>query len=197
MPAIQFDKEIVMRKLFPALVLSAALAPAVHAANLELTLNDEMAQFLVTSSAEPWGMRDAETGIGILFNENDDLLGTLRLLSTNRVSPSLRLGVGLQGYLGELDKVDETASAVAIGGNIGFGLAAQVPLTLVLEGWIAPGILAFGDIDGVTELAARVEAAVSPRATVFAGYRTLEMDIDGGGDYELDDGVNIGVRIGF
>jgi hypothetical protein len=68
----------------------------------------------------------------------------------------------------------------------------------VLEGWIAPNILSFSGVDRVTELAARVEADVSERASVFVGWRNLEMDLDGGrGDYEVEDGVNFGLRFGF
>lgn len=186
-----------MRKLVSALALSAALVPAAHAANLELTLNDDVAQFLVTAPGDRWGMSNTEVGAGILFNEEDDLLGTLRLMSTNRISPSLRFGVGVQGYLGELDNYDETASAVAIGGNVGLSLAAQVPLSLVLEGWIAPNILSFGDIEKTKEWSARIEAAISRQAAVFVGYRKLEMEVEDRRDYELDDSANIGVRLGF
>ncbi|HEX5514446.1 MAG TPA: YfaZ family outer membrane protein [Gammaproteobacteria bacterium] len=187
-----------MRRLVSALALSLALVPTVHARSLELALNDDMAQFLYSTSTDPWGMRGGEFGIGVLFNENDDLVGTLRLLSTNRVSPSFRLGVGLQGYAGDLDEIDETMGAVAIGGNIGFSLAAQVPVSLVFEGWIAPGILAFGDIDKLKEMSARIEVGVSDHAAVFVGYRKLKVDLsDYRHDYELDDSAQLGIRIGF
>jgi hypothetical protein len=187
-----------MRKLLFPLALSAALMPSAHAASLDLSLNDEMAQFLVTSPTETWGMQDAEVGFGLLFNEDDDLIGTLRLLSTNRVSPSLRFGVGVQGYLGDLDGPNETPSAIAIGGNVAVSLAAQVPIALVLEGWLAPNILAFGDAERITDVSARVEAEVSNRAAVFIGYRLLEVDIENAGnDYEIVDGGVLGVRFGF
>jgi hypothetical protein len=188
-----------MRKFVPAIALSAALAvPAAHAAELELSLSDDDAQILVTTPGDQWGMRDSEVGAGIFFNEDDDLVGTLQLLSTNRVSPSLRFGVGVQGYLADLDRPNETAGAIAVGGNAGIGLASQIPVRFVLEGWIAPNILSFSGVDRVTELAARVEADVSERASVFVGWRNLEMDLDGGrGDYEVEDGVNFGLRFGF
>lgn len=187
-----------MRKALSAFALAVLAMPAAHAASLDLSLSDDSAQFLLTTPTDQWGMRDGEAGVGLLFNEDDDLLGTLRLLSTNRVSPSLRFGVGVQGYLGDLDEVNETASAIAVGGNVGFSLAAQVPITLVLEGFIAPNILSFGDIERVTEYGARIEGEVSERAAVFVGYRKIEMDLDAGrGDYEVEDGLNLGVRIGF
>lgn len=186
-----------MRKLVSILILSAFTVPAVHAASLELTLNDDVAQFLITSPGDRWGMDNTQLGAGILFNENDDVLGTLRLMSTNRVSPSLRFGVGVQGYLGELDKVDETASSIAVGGNVGLSLASQIPLSLVLEGWIAPNILSFGDTEKTKEWSARIEAAISRQAAVFVGYRKLEIEVENRGDYELDDSANFGVRLTF
>lgn len=187
-----------MRKLFYSLALSALVAPAAHAATLDLSLNDEAAQFLVTSPTDSWGMQDAEAGVGVLFNEDDDLVGILRLLSVNRVSPSLRFGVGVQGYLGDLDDPNETVSGAAIGGNVGLSLAAQVPISLVLEGWIAPNILSFGEAEGFTDVSARIEAEVSNRAAVFVGYRQLEVDLeDTRRDYEIFDGGILGVRVGF
>ncbi len=186
-----------MRKLVSILILSAFAVPAVHAASLELTLNDDVAQFLVTSTGNRWGMDNTQVGGGILFNENDDLLGTVRLLSTNRVSPSLRFAVGVQGYLGDLDRINETASAIAVGGNVGIGLAAQIPVSLVLEGWVAPSILSFGDTEKTKEWSARIEAAISRQAAVFFGYRKLEIEVENRGDYELDDSANFGVRLTF
>lgn len=45
-----------MRKLVSILILSAFTVPAVHAASLELTLNDDVAQFLITSPGDRWGI---------------------------------------------------------------------------------------------------------------------------------------------
>ncbi|NLO79413.1 MAG: hypothetical protein GX093_03715 [Xanthomonadaceae bacterium] len=188
-----------MRRLLFAFVLAASLVPvAAHARSLELSLNDDVAQFLVTTQTRPFGVHNAEFGVGVLFNDDDDLIGSLRLMSTNRVSPSLRLGVGLQGYLGDLDRPDETMGGSAVGGNVGIGLAAQVPLFLVLEGWVAPGVLSFGDTDKIKEWSARVEAHISPHAAFFVGYRQLKVDLETlSRDYEVDDSAFIGVRLGF
>jgi ethanolamine transporter EutH len=185
-----------MRRLISVLVLFLVLAQAAHARSLELALNDDMAQF--TYSTGLWNVQSAELGAGILFNEDDDLLGTLRLVSISRVSHALRFAVGMQGYLGKLDDIDTTMSAIAIGGNVGFSLASQVPLSLVLEGWLAPRILSFGKIEDVTELSARIEADLSQHAAVFVGYRKLKTDLTRGPrNYELDDSAHIGVRIRF
>lgn len=187
-----------MRRLLIACLLAVSLAPAAQARSLELALNDDMAQFLFSSPTDPFGIRDAELGIGVLFNEDDDLVGLLRLMSTNRVSPSLRLGVGLQGYLGDLDIPNETLSGLAIGGNVGIGLAAQIPVSLVLEGWIAPRILSFSDTEKIREWTARIEAQISNQAAVFVGYRKLKVDLENySRGHEVDDSAQIGVRIGF
>lgn len=187
-----------MRRLLIACVLAISLVPAANARSLELALNDDVAQFLFSTATDPYGVRNAELGIGVLFNEDDDLVGTLRLLSTNRVSPSLRLGVGVQGYLGDLDRPNETMSGIAIGGNVGIGLAAQIPVALVLEGWIAPRILSFSDTEKIKEWSARIEAQVSKQAAVFVGYRRLKVDLEGfSRGHKVDDNAQIGVRIGF
>lgn len=185
-----------MRRLIFVLIASLMLVPAAHARSLELALNDDMAQF--TYSTGLWNVQNAELGAGILFNEDDDLLGTLRLVSTSRVSHALRFAVGIQGYLGKLDDPDATMKAIAIGGNVGFSLASQIPLSLVLEGWVAPQILSFGKTEDMAELSARIEADLSQHAAVFVGYRKLKTDLERGPkNYKLDNSAHLGIRIKF
>src|SRR5690625_4648841 len=164
-----------MRRLILVFLLVLALMPTAHARSLELALNNDMAQF--SYSTELGVMQGAELGGGFLFNDDDDLLGTLRLVSASRISHALRFAVGMQGYLGKLDDPDTSMRAAAIGGNIGFSLASQVPLSLVLEGWYAPRILSFGRVKDASELSARVEAELSQHAAVFVGYRKLKADL--------------------
>lgn len=188
-----------MRRLLIAFVLAiSSVATVAQARGLELSLNDDMAQFLFSSGAEPLGIRDAELSFGVLFNEDDDVLGLLRMMATNRVSPSLKLGVGLQGYFGHLDQPDETMGGIAIGGNVGVGLASQIPLALVVEGWVAPRILSFSDADKIREWSARIEAQVSSNAAFFVGYRQLKIKLtEHRGNHKVDGSAQIGVRIGF
>jgi hypothetical protein len=38
---------------------------------------------------------------------------------------------------------------------------------------------------------------LSALATAYVGYRRVEADLEAGGDHELDEGVQVGVRISF
>jgi len=185
-----------MRRLILILFLSLGFASSVHGHSLALTVNSDMAEFAYAT--EVWAAQNAELGVGVLFNDDDDWLGSLRLVSNNRVSNALRFAVGMQGYLGKLDKPDTSMRALAIGGSVGFGLASQIPLSLVLEGWYAPKILSFGKIDDAKELAARIQADLSQHAAVYVGYRKLKADLKGDRkNHKLDSGLHLGLRINF
>lgn len=185
-----------MRRLLSAALISALLVPAAQAASLELKLNDEMAELEYAAPTGAMGLSGGEWGAGLLFNEDDDVVGTLSLRSLNRVSEALKFAVGFRGYLGNLDVPDEDLSSVAIGASVALSLAAQIPVSIGLSGYLAPDILTFGDAEGLREVALRVEAQLTPTAAVFVGYRELSVEFPGG-DYEVDDGGHLGVRLGF
>jgi len=185
-----------MRRLLAAAALALTAVPAAHASTLELGLSDEFAQLEFATPAGGLNVQGAEWGAALLYNEDDDLIGTVRFSSVNRISPSFLFNIGIKGYLGRLDNPDENLGAVGIGGGASFSLASRPQVTFAVSGWFAPNILTFGDPRGVTELDARVEAGLSQTAVVFAGYRFFEVDFRGR-DHEVQDGLQVGVRLGF
>jgi hypothetical protein len=185
-----------MRHTFSTALLLLAMSPSVYAGALDLSLSDEMAEFVLSTDMTSWGFRGGELGAGLLFNEDDDLAGTLRLQSLNRVSNAFTYGVGLKGYGVRLDEADEDFAALAIGGEVDFSLATQLPLTVALNAYIAPDILTSDDAEGLHEVSARLQAGISQMASAFIGYRRLEADMPGD-DVEIDDNFHIGIRLGF
>lgn len=185
-----------MRRLLAAAALAVMVVPAAHASTLELGVSDDFAQLEFATPAGGINVQGAEWGLGLLYNEDDDLIGSARFSSVNRISQAFTFNVGLKGYLGRLDDPDETLTSIAIGGGAAFSLASRPQLTFAVNAWYAPNILTFGDPRGVTELDARVEAGLSRTAVVFAGYRFFEVDFRGR-DHEVQDGLQVGVRLGF
>ena len=55
----------------------------------------------------------------------------------------------------------------------------------------------FSDFDGLVEYRGALELEVTPSARAYIGYRVIEVELDTGFDYELDDNAHIGVRFAF
>ena len=185
-----------MRRILFPLALCVACGSAAQAAELDINLNDETGKVMFRSPTDGFGMQNGRVGVGVLFNEDDDIIGELSLESIGRVSESLRFNVGVKGYVGELDDADETLTAIGIGGGVRFSLASTVPLSLALNGFIAPDILSFGDPTGVREFDATVEAEFARNAAAYVGYGYMEVKLDGP-DAEVRDGAIVGVRLSF
>jgi hypothetical protein len=185
-----------MRRILIPTAASLLLAANAQAADLELRLTDDAGELEYLTASETVGLQNGRLGVGVLFNEADDVIGQLRLESIGRVSESLSFQVGVKGYVGDLDRADETLTAIGIGGGVRFSLASQIPLSLVLSGFVAPDVLTFGDLEGVLELETRLEAQLTPNAAAFIGYDFFEADV-GPRDVDVQDGLSVGVRLGF
>lgn len=186
-----------MRRILLSAAVSLAFASSAQAGALEIGLGDDSAELFLTAPTGPYGFEDGQAGAGVAFNEDDDIVGQLSLEKIGRISESLRFNVGVKGYFGDMDRADETFSAVGVGGSVRFGLASSIPMGLILRGYIAPSVLSFSGAEGVTELDARVEAEFARSAAAFVGYSFMEVDLEGRGDVEVRDGLNVGVRLNF
>lgn len=182
--------------------LAAAMLPLVlvtthaTAANLELKLNDEMAEFNFVAGAANAGLQDGEIGFGFLFNEENDLAGSISFIASGHMDQSLGFSIGVKSYVMHIDEPSETLLTFGLGAGIGYTLRGT-PITLGASGFVAPNILTFGDASGLTEWELRAQAQVLPNAAVFVGWRQLRVDLDVGGDYELDDALHVGLQLGF
>ena len=184
-------------------LLSLTAITTVQARGLDLSLGNDAAQitYLFDSNGQI-GIGGTDMGIGLLFNDNDDLVFNGSILVTGNSlgrNRALQLGAGVKAYLGTLDVPgdEDSVFAVAIGGKMAYILPSRTPLSISLEAYIAPAVTSFGDSDGVTELLLRFEAEIAPTTRFFIGYRDLEAEFDGGPDYEIDDSMHLGVRFSF
>lgn len=170
-----------------------------HAAGLDISLADETAHLQYLTDSGSLGYGGADVGVGVFFNEDDDVLGTGNLLVTSNPSRrnNLQFGIGAKGYGGEFDRTDETVGAVAIGGVLRYIIPAETPMAVALEGYAAPSITSFSDTDDLKEVMTRFEVEVMPSTRGYIGYRFLEPDLDKAGEVELDDNFHVGIRITF
>ena len=141
--------------------------------------------------------------LGLFAGDDDDYLlhGQLMRFGEPRADVPFGVGVGLGLLAATLDDADAEVIAFTLAGAADYALDRPFGLTyptrIGVEASWAPDLATFSDGERVLDLLARVEADLSTWATVFVGYRHLEIEVEDVGGEELDSSFQIGVRLGF
>lgn len=187
--------------MFKRCLLASALVvagPTAHAAGLDASISDKSAQFVFLTDSSSLGYGGADIGFGVLFNEDSDLVGTANLLVTGSPTSGnpFQFGVGAKAYVADLD-IDETASAIALGGLVRYVIPGNTPVGFAVEGYLAPSITSFSKTESFRELMLRAELEVMPSTRGYIGYRWMETRLEDIGKYRIDDNVHVGIRVFF
>ena len=188
-----------IRLFFLGLCLSAA-APQIFANDFEAALSQETAQFTFRSDSSLVGWGGADLSIGLFYNEESDFIAQVGLLQMRQASAQapLTFGVGVKGYLGQLDDADADIMGFAVGGRISYTIAGTMPMSIYLDGFYAPEITSFADTENIIDYTFGIQIEALPQTVAFVAVRHLEFEVDDGGDYEADDdNVHFGVRLTF
>lgn len=188
------------RRLALSLSITILVAGGASATDLELMLSDKMGELTLGHTQPRDQGQNLRFGAGVLYNEDSDLMGNAFLQVSNRGQQRwqpLSFGIGGKIYGGELDRPDESVAALALGGDIGIGIPAQIPLAVVFTGYISPNVTTSGDTDRLTEFMVRLEGELTRGAHVFAGYRQFKAHSSDFRDVRLDGGLHAGVRLNF
>ena len=180
------------------LVLVTALfaSNVASAAEFNLQLGSDTARFMYLTEAFGQDFGRLELEAGFLYNENDDSLFNAGLLVRGEsVSVPLIVSIGARAYVAEVGIYD--VGAIAIGGDLllspdswgGFGLGGFF--------YLAPGGVAFGDTEGLTEYGVYANFQVTPQARMAVGYKEINVEITNASDVELDKGAYFGLTISF
>ncbi len=184
-----------------ALVFSSlAFTQPAMANDFELALSEETAQFTFRSDSSLIGWGGAELGFGLFYNNADDYVGLVSLMQRRQPSrrTPLTLGVGARIYGGSIDTPEVDIFAVAIGGEMRYTFPATMPMALYLTVHYAPKITSFADIEEVVDSNVGFQIEVLPQTTAFIGYRSFDVQLENGLDYDMDDDrVHIGIRLQF
>jgi hypothetical protein len=181
-------------------LLGIAYVSTSSANDFEAALSSETAQFTFRSDSSLIGWGGSDLSFGLFYNEDDDFIGQVGLLQMRQASEDnpLTFGVGVKGYLGTLDDVDQDVLAFGIGGEIRYTIPGTMPMAVYLRGYIAPEITSFSDTEEVTDFQLGFQIEALPQTIAFVGIRRLEFETDDEGDYEADDdNVHFGVRLTF
>jgi hypothetical protein len=193
-----------MRASLGLMLAAALLSTPAYALDFEFSLGEDVAEVLFmgdSGSIGGWG--GTQIYGGLLFNDDSDYIGEVGAMARRPPSPDFPLtaGVGLRGYLGNLDDPDATVGAVAIGGELGWTIPSKMPMAVLGQLHWAPAITSFGDTDGVLDWMIRYQIEVMPQTLFFVSWRNLNIDWDTGGgnsgDTDVVDNLMLGVRFSF
>ncbi|MBA3581672.1 MAG: hypothetical protein H0W44_04380 [Gammaproteobacteria bacterium] len=177
-----------------------------QAQGIDFRLSSESAEFnYLMKTTTKIGVGGADVGMGLFWNENDDLLANFKgtvsgaLTGTNR---SVSIGGGIKFVLGKVDRLDDDSDneigSLAIGGKIAYIFPATTPMSVYVEGFYAPDVTSFADNKSFTELNIGFDVEVAAQSRLYVGYHKMEVDFeDGLSDYELDDNLHVGVQLSF
>lgn len=195
-----------VNRLIFAVVFAVLLFPKASLAqnvNLELYANSNDIKFQIGWEFLAF---DSYPELGFGFDYGDDYLITnAKLAIKDEVfSPGLTLGLGLQGYAGEVEirntDFDLQALCFVVFGEYDFREAFnRFPVKAAASISIAPDALSFSDTNRYLEFSAGIYVYIVRTGALGVGYRRYEARFDQPpGELEAtDDAVFIGFRLGF
>lgn len=186
--------------LITSTVTLLAASTLTHARGIDFKLADEMAELNYLTQTSTFGYGGTDIGMGIYFNEADDVQFQGKLMVTGNPAgnnKALQYGIGGKLLFTTFDVLDEEVGALAVGGQLRYVIPSTTPVAFMISGFYAPGITSFSGADEFSEFSFAIELEVTPSARAYIGYRHMEYEFENGGDYELDDGGHIGIKFDF
>lgn len=189
-----------LKKIF-AIVVASLVSAQVHAAGAELRLADETAEMTYFNRSSTFGYGGADMGVGLFFNEQDDLQLAAGVMVTGNSAgnnKALKFGVGAKLLFADLDVIDDSMGALAVGAQVRYVFPSSTPVAFLVEGFVAPSIVSFAGAEQYVEYRVALELEVTPSARAYIGFRHMEYEVENlQPEYELDDNGHVGIRIEF
>ena len=165
-----------------------------QAAKLDFNLSDEAFLLRYTQDAS----RGMQLDYGLLHQEDDVYQGSLGLhLVDNAATETAPFQVGLGGRLQLIDTDGPSGGALSIGAWGRYSFPGANRFALAGNFHFAPDVTAFGDIEKYLEYGVRGEYEDLRNGSLYLGYRKIEVDFGGPGDFDLDKGLHFGMQFTF
>lgn len=119
------------------------------------------------------------------------------LLTGDAGARDAKVTAGLGIRAAYIDGESNDGSAIALGGQVDVRIPGYDRVALGAYGYFAPEVTTFGDTDKYYDVGLSLGYEVIKDASVYVGWRKVVADLDGGGEIEADDGLNIGLRLDF
>lgn len=168
---------------------------SVNAAKLDFNISDEAAQLGYTAGTSDGG---AQIDYGLLYQEEEVHVPSVGLhLVDNAGTAQKPVLVGLGGRALYVDTEGPAGAALALGAFGRFSVPDADRFAIAASIYIAPSIIAFGDLDRYLEYSVRGEYEVLRNASLYLGYRRVQIGIVGAGNATLDRGLHFGMNFNF
>ncbi len=192
---------MLLRKLFIVAFLFSASSSLAMAQGLDINLGDKSASFRYNAFVGGSTFGRTELNFGALYNEDKNSYADIGLLVVDTAgskAPGLEVGIGPKVMFVWENERNVKGAAIALGGRLNFKPQKMKRLRLGLEGYLAPSITSFLDVDNAYTLEGRVGYEILPTATAYVGYRRIQSSFNKGkGTHAIDQGVFLGIQLFF
>lgn len=140
-----------------------------------------------------------DVGVIVRPKREDDLfvahVGALVTGDAGAQQFELAAGLGVRGvYIG---RDHDSGGAVALGGQAEARYPGFERFGLSVYGYYAPEILSFGEFDQYYEIGTALDYQVIKNASIYIGYRNVNLELENGGEITADNGLHGGFRLSF
>jgi hypothetical protein len=187
--------------IFVTMIIAPATTLAADA-SVELNVNDSDLEARFDVLVNPGGA-PLTMGGGFLYSDDDDFwLSNVNIAIKDEVgAPGLNLGLGFKGLFGETDTpVDDfTTLALAFHFFAEYDFresGANFPVSIMASLAWAPEVLSFSDTEDYFEFYTAVYIHINYWASIFLGYRDLEIEFEDNVEGEHD-AFYFGARLTF
>lgn len=140
-----------------------------------------------------------DVGVIVRPKREDDLfvahVGALVTGDAGAQQFELAAGLGVRGvYIG---RDHDSGGAVALGGQAEARYPGYERFGLSVYGYYAPEILSFGEFDQYYEIGTALDYQVIKNASIYVGYRNVNLELENGGEITADNGLHGGFRLSF
>ncbi|HEB92039.1 MAG TPA: hypothetical protein ENI94_00900 [Gammaproteobacteria bacterium] len=191
-------KLLIVAFLFSLFFVSSSL---VMAQGLDINLGNKSASFRYNAFVGGSTFGRTELNFGVLYNEDKNRYADIGLLVVDTAgskAPGLEVGIGPKVMFMWEDERDVKGAAIALGGRLNFKPQKMKRLRLGLEGYFAPSITSFLDLDNAYTLEGRVGYEILPTATAYVGYRRIQASFNKSqGTHAIDQGAFLGIQLFF
>ena len=178
------------------LVSALFMSNLTTAEEINIQLSNDTARFMYLTEAFGQDFGRLELEAGFLYNQNGDtLLNAGLLVRGESVSVPLIVSVGARAYYASLSQY--TVSAIAIGGDLLLSPESWGGLGLGAFFYTAPGVVSFGDADGLTEYGIYVNFQITPQARISGGFQQIDSSIRNASTVIIDKGAYFGLNLSF
>lgn len=184
-------------KTLAGLAVAVLLCNSAAAGEIDFSFNSDAFRIFYIHD---FASNDLQSDFGYLYNDDDGWVANASLYLTGFASDGenpLQAGIGGRTGWVDGDSSKQTGVPVAVGGYLKYTFPNLNRLSIRGEGWFAPDILSFGDLEKYQDYTIKLGYNVLKQADVYIGWRYVKGDFEERPSVEFDDGFNLGFSIRF